>query len=83
MMLKMYSVFDSAVQGFERPFAARSHGEVLREFTDMLAEGKSKFAKNPHDFTIYYIGDFNDSTGVLDCFPKVSIGVMSELIAKN
>lgn len=66
MILKMCAVYDSATQMFGRPFFMVAHGQAIRSFRDevMRNEANNDLNKHPADFTLYALGDFDDSTGL-------------------
>lgn len=82
MKLKLYSVFDSKIGVYCHPMCLLSTGEALRAFGEIFNDPASKFNKYPADFTLFEIGEFDDS----DCSfvlydAKVSLGAAIEFIA--
>ena len=65
MELKMYALSDQAVECFNRPFCARSNGEAIRSLADELNRGDNPMALHPEDYVLYFIGVFDDDTGVI------------------
>ena len=63
MMLKMYSIRDSKGEIFNLPFFKKTHGEAERDFHQLCQDKNSTVAKYPTDFDLYYVGDYDDSTG--------------------
>lgn len=61
--MKIYSVYDSKVEAYLRPFFCRSKGEALRSFIDAVSDAQSPFFKYPGDFTLFEIGEFDDLSG--------------------
>lgn len=66
MIYKAYSVFDKAVGAFLPVFFVRSRGEALRSFSQAANDGQHQFAKNMGDYTLYEVGAFDDTTGLLE-----------------
>lgn len=68
MMLHVCAVFDSASQLFGRPFFVQSKGVAIRSFRDevMRVDAGNDLNKHPDDFTLYYLGFFDDSMGSFD-----------------
>lgn len=66
MILKIYTVHDSAVGAFMSPFFARSHGEALRSFQDAINDPKTNLNSHPHDYHLFYVGAFDDNAATLD-----------------
>lgn len=64
MKLRAYSVKDVQVEAFLNPFFARTDGEAQRNFVQAAGNGGIK--ANPTDYELYWIGDFNDESGMLN-----------------
>lgn len=54
------SVYDAAVKAFMQPFFARSKDEARRSFGDACRDPKLDFGKHPMDFSLHYIGEWDD-----------------------
>lgn len=63
MVLKLYTLFDKAAAVFNAPFSQRSRGEAVRNFKMLLEDQNSLPFKFPQDYTLYEIGEFDDSNG--------------------
>lgn len=63
MILQVWCVRDKAVGAYMAPFYARSRGEALRSFMDASADA-NRFAKHAPDYDLYYLGTFDDATGL-------------------
>lgn len=63
MELKMYSVRDSKGEIFNVPFYKKTHGEAERDFATLTRDEKSQINMYPEDYDLYYIGEYDDSTG--------------------
>lgn len=75
MIQKMYVIHDSAVKAFVSPHFARTHGEAERNFRLAVntqdEPGKtSHLSRSPEQFTLFYVGDYDDETGLVT--PKPS-----------
>lgn len=66
MITNIYSVYDKAVGAFLPTFVCRSTGEAIRSFMDACSDGKTSFCQHPDDFTLFHLGSFDDSNGVLE-----------------
>lgn len=69
------AVYDAAVKAFATPFFVRSKGEAVRSFGDACTDPKIELGKHPDDFTLHYIGNWDDA-GYLDVLKD------AELLAK-
>lgn len=65
MILHLYSVFDSAVQAYLPPFCERSDAAAVRAFRRACLDPNHAFAVSGKDYSLYYLGDFDDATGSL------------------
>lgn len=65
MILKVFAVHDSKVGAYLQPFFQRSKGEALRSWEGVCNDGQSAMSKFPADFTLFEIGEYDDSTGVI------------------
>ena len=65
MQLKIYSVRDSKGEIYNTPFFAKTHAEAERMFRGVANDTKSMIAQFPEDFDLYFVGEFDDSSGNL------------------
>ena len=72
MKLPLCSIRDNAIEAFMRPFQAQAEGEAIRMFTDEIDNQQSAMFRHPEDYTLYLIGHFDSSAGLLlPCEPRV------------
>lgn len=64
MQLLCFTVFDKAVKAFVTPFFCRAKGEALRSFMEACQDEKHQFARYASDYTLFFVGEFDDNTGV-------------------
>lgn len=64
MVLKAYSIRDSKSEIFNLPFFKNTHGEAERDFQQLVNDEKSTVNKYPEDFDLYFLGVYDDNTGV-------------------
>lgn len=69
--MKIYTVYDSKVEAYMKPFFARNKGDAMRGFMEACADPQHQFYKYPGDFTLLEMGDFDDLTGKI--VPYVSL----------
>ena len=64
MILQVFTIYDSKVEVYMKPFYALTKREAIRMFADGIKDTKesSMIAKHPEDYTLFHIGDFDDST---------------------
>lgn len=65
-MLYGYAIRDTKAEAFTRPpFFAPNKGVVGRAFSGMVNDPSTEIGKYPADFTLFEIGEFDETTGVL------------------
>lgn len=80
-MEMMFIVYDSKGRYYEKPFFAKSFGDVERMFHALKEKKESTIGKYPHDFTVFHTGSFDDEIGrikQMDAF--VSLGSVADII---
>lgn len=65
MILRVYAVMDSAVGAYLPPLVFRSDEEATRAFADACTT-QGQFVKHAADYSLWYLGTFNDATGVVE-----------------
>ena len=62
--MRIFTVYDSKAAIYGQPFYAVTDGIALRMFSDAVNNHSPDNALNryPEDFTLYYIGEFDDAT---------------------
>lgn len=75
MKLQIYSIFDSATQGYIQPFFMQSEAAARRAFKNAASEVDHDFNKNAQDYTLFHLGEFDQSTGIHTILPApISLG---------
>lgn len=74
MMHKMYAVFDSKAAFFSKPFYDTSEGSAIRNFSDGVNDSSTPnnmWNKHSEDYSLFQIGEYEDTTGeLIACLPK-------------
>lgn len=65
MKLYAFSIRDSRGEVYNTPFFARAMGEAERNFEQLCNDEKSTVHAYPEDFSLYFIGEFDDQTGLM------------------
>jgi len=65
MELKAFSIRDQKAEIFNTPFFQKTHGEAERSFRELVHDPKSMVSKYPDDYDLYYLGTYNDLTGLI------------------
>ena len=66
MKLQIFSIFDDKARTFATPFFMANEQMALRAFNDLTADPNTTISRNPTDYKLYSIGEFDDSTGFID-----------------
>jgi len=83
MKLKVFAVYDSAVGAYLQPFFMQSKGQAIRAWQDTINDPKTQFNAHPSDFTLFELGEYDDSNGTFEnLHTKLSLGTALELLSK-
>lgn len=66
MIVKMYSIRDAKAEVYLQPFFAPNNAVALRMVSQLLKDRNTLFATNPEDYSLFYLGDFEDSNCKFD-----------------
>lgn len=61
-MIKIFSIFDAKAEAYISPFYMTHTGQAIRTFTDCVNSPDHQFGAHPEDYTIFELGEFDDST---------------------
>lgn len=84
MLLKIFTVYDCKAEAYLQPFYCKSKGEALRSFVEIANDKQSQIGKYPEDFTLFELGEFDDSTAkfrMLDA--GVALGCALEFVNRS
>jgi len=65
MILVLLALYDSAAEGYMRPFFSPSRGEAIRSFGDLVKDQTHPVGQHPEDYTLFELATFNPQTGQL------------------
>lgn len=82
MILKVFTVYDSATLAFLPPFFCRSKGEAIRSFTQAVMDEGHQFAKHKSDYALFELGEFDDSSAAI-AVSQVPVRVITALEVGN
>lgn len=63
--MKCFAIRDVKAEGFTTPFFQPTFGLAERMFKEACQDEKTSLSKNPEDFSLFYIADFDQSSGQL------------------
>ncbi|MEO5368179.1 MAG: hypothetical protein H7831_17870 [Magnetococcus sp. WYHC-3] len=80
MKSKMYTIYDSAAQAYNKPVYFINRGAAIRAFADEASDPKSNICRHANDYTLFEIGEFDELTGEVRPYEtKIPCGMASEL----
>jgi hypothetical protein len=84
MIVKIFSIYDSKAEAYNSPFYMQTQSLAIRAFTDEANNLDSQIGKHPADFTLFYMGEYDDHTASFNLEDtKISLGVASEFVGKE
>lgn len=69
----MFTVHDSKAKVYGVPFFLHEEGMAIRTFSDMVNDPSHAFGKHPEDYTLFYVGKYDDSNGQLESTAPLSL----------
>nr|UXQ88114.1 MAG: nonstructural protein [Microvirus sp.] len=66
MKMKIYVIFDSKIEAYHNPFFAQADREALTMIYETAKDPKTTFNKYPEDYTLFYIGNYNQLEGTIE-----------------
>ncbi len=67
MIIKMFTVYDSKTEAYLPPFYQPTNGAAIRLFEDSANDLNHAFYKHPSDYTLFYLGTFDDQKAIVEC----------------
>ncbi|AXL15144.1 nonstructural protein [Microviridae sp.] len=80
MKLLVFTVFDSMAEAYLQPFYSATVGLAIRSFSEAVNTSGHQFQKYSSDFTLFQIGEFDDSNGFIKMDDFRRIGVAQEFV---
>lgn len=68
--MKVFAIFDVKLGRYAPPFIAQTAGQAERDFKGLVQNRESIIAKNPEDFRLFELGEYNDQTGLIENHPN-------------
>ncbi len=63
MLMQIYSIYDTAVGAYMRPFVSQADGDATRAFSDLIGDAEHPVGRHPEDYSLFRLGGFNDQDG--------------------
>lgn len=77
----LLATYDKATEMYNDPFFALTLSQSTREFSDVLKNPEHPMAQHPEDYSLFQLGTFNNSTGVLEVQEPKCVARAHELMA--
>lgn len=72
--MRIYAIKDVKI-GFNSPFVQYSENVAKRTFMAAITDERGAYYKYPEDIELWYLGDFDDETGIIrGCDPQYIMG---------
>lgn len=65
MLFKVFVIYDDKARAYLPPWTLPEVPQAIRTFGDALADPNHDFSKHPEDYTLFQLGEFDSSSGVL------------------
>ncbi len=66
MLHSMFTIYDSKTAAYLPPFFQQTKAAAIRALTDTMADPNHTFAKHPEDYTLFYLGTYEDEKSTFD-----------------
>ena len=66
MKVGLYAVLDNCTGVYDGPVPAHNDATAMRNFAHMAQNPEGPIGKNPSDFSLWWVGTYNDATGEID-----------------
>lgn len=63
MLFNVFSIHDAKAEAFLPPFILPNDQMAMRVFADCINSDEHQFGKNPEDYTLFVLGQFDDAAG--------------------
>lgn len=85
MIYKLFTVKDKALDSYSAPFTQATIEAGLRMWRDLVMFGQedNRYRRSPEDFTLYMVGEFDDTTAQTTPAVPVRLASAAEVIAEN
>jgi hypothetical protein len=81
--MKVFSLYDSKACTYLQPYYAVTRGAGVRMMSDALADQDSHLRRHAADFTLFELGDFDQSNGCFELYDvHENLGVLQSLVVE-
>lgn len=84
MLSQVFTIYDSKIAAYLPPFFMQTKPAAIRAISDCMMDATHQFAAHPEDYTLFYLGTFDDQTAKYATEETpVSLAVLIELMPKQ
>lgn len=80
MKHQIFCIHDNKAQAYLPPFIMHRNDMAVRVFADCINSDEHQFGKNPGDYTLFNIGEFDDNKALIKPRTIISLGNGVEFI---
>lgn len=73
MKTQMYVIWDSKARVYHKPVHFHNDELALRAARNLVSDGDNEIRRNPEDFTLFHVGEYDDETASLQPSDKQRI----------
>lgn len=70
MILKMFAVYDDKAKAHLTPFFLPETAQAVREFSNCINMENHAWARNPEDYSLWELGQFENTHATLETYAK-------------
>lgn len=78
----LFSIYDSKAQAYQTPFGSQTVATALRSFEGAVTEEGHQFNKHAMDYTLFQVGSFDETTGVITPITAVNLGLAAQFLTE-
>jgi len=77
----LYTIYDSVAEIYNQPFYAMNDNVAMRIITEIVNDSETNLYKNPLDYILYGIGEYDPYTGVVETYsPHKNLGITQKWV---
>lgn len=82
MIINLYSVYDSKLKAYGRPFCSPNDDVAERSFQHIVNSPDHAIHQSPADYTLFRVGSFNDDDASIEASVPVVLGNAIQYVVK-
>lgn len=83
MIRDIFTVYDNKAQAFGNPFLMENKSTAIRAFTFAANDKTNDIGRYPEDFTLFYMGQFNDADASIEHVQPTAIAYALAMIQRD